>query len=68
MLLAIAWRELRSLFLSPLAWYLTGAVQLILAWLFLVQLESFQQLQPNLVKYNRMPCLNLSAKRYVMNF
>ncbi len=44
----IAWRELRSLFLSPLAWTLLGAVQLILAYLFLRQLDTFQRLEPRL--------------------
>ena len=45
---AIFLRELRSLFLSPLAWVLLGVMQLILAWLFLVQLEQFLQVQPRL--------------------
>ncbi len=45
---AIATRELRSLFLSPLAWVLLAMMQLILAWLFLLQLEQFTQLQPRL--------------------
>jgi ABC-2 type transport system permease protein len=45
----IAGRELRALFLSPLAWSLLGVAMIILAWLFLVQIESFMQLQPQLV-------------------
>jgi len=45
----VAGRELRALFLSPLAWSLLGVAMLILAWLFLVQIESFMQLQPKLV-------------------
>ncbi len=47
-MLAIAARELRSLFLSPLAWILLAVMQLIIAWLFLVQLEQFLELQPRL--------------------
>jgi ABC-2 type transport system permease protein len=45
----IAGRELRALFLSPLAWSLLGVAMIILAWMFLVQIESFMQLQPQLV-------------------
>lgn len=39
---SIAWRELRNLFLSPLAWVLLAAVQVILAWLFLTAVENFR--------------------------
>lgn len=49
MIRVVAGRELRALFLSPLAWSLLGVAMLILAWLFLVQIESFMQLQPKLV-------------------
>ncbi|HKJ21630.1 MAG TPA: ABC transporter permease subunit [Gammaproteobacteria bacterium] len=48
MVVAIAGRELRSLFLSPLAWSVLAVVQLILAYLFLVQLDLFFQIQPRL--------------------
>ncbi len=48
MISAIAGRELRSLFLSPLAWSLLSVASFILAWLFLVQMESFVQIQPQL--------------------
>lgn len=41
----IARRELQSLFLSPLAWAVLGIVQFILAWIFLVQLDSFATIQ-----------------------
>lgn len=51
MIYAIASKELRSLFYSPMAWYLIGMIQLILAWLFLVQLEGFQGIQPQLIKH-----------------
>lgn len=44
----IAARELKSLFLSPLAWTILAVVQIILAWLFLVQLDQFAALQPQL--------------------
>jgi len=48
MVLTIAGRELRSLFLSPLAWSVLAVVQIILAYLFLIQLELYFQLQPRL--------------------
>ena len=38
----IAWRELRNLFLSPLAWCVLAVVQFILAWMFLASVESFR--------------------------
>lgn len=37
----IAWRELRNLFLSPLAWCVLAVVQFILAWMFLASVENF---------------------------
>lgn len=45
---AIAGRELRSLFLSPLAWTLLAVVQLILAYMFTTQVDLFLQIQPRL--------------------
>lgn len=47
-MLNIAGRELRSLFLSPLAWVVLAVVQAVLAYAFLVQLELFMQWQPRL--------------------
>ncbi|MES9882608.1 MAG: ABC transporter permease [Sedimenticola sp.] len=52
---AIAGRELRSLFLSPLAWVLIGVMQFILAWLFLIQLEEFLKVQPQLATLESAP-------------
>ena len=48
MILTIAGRELRSLILSPLAWALLAVVQGVTAWLFMVQIDLFMQLQPRL--------------------
>ncbi|MFP5345154.1 MAG: ABC transporter permease, partial [Gammaproteobacteria bacterium] len=53
----IAARELKSLFLSPLAWTVLAVVQLILAWLFLVQLDQFAELQPQLAALPGAPGL-----------
>ena len=46
--LSIAGRELRSLFVSPLAWAALALVQFVLAWMFLVQLDRYVALQPQL--------------------
>lgn len=54
-MLVIAGRELRSLFLSPLAWSLIGTMLFILAWLFLIQLDQFMQLQPQLINLEEAP-------------
>ncbi|VAX13437.1 Gliding motility-associated ABC transporter permease protein GldF [hydrothermal vent metagenome] len=48
MIFTLAARELRSLFLSPLAWSILAVVQFIIAWLFLSQLNDFIVLQPQL--------------------
>lgn len=38
----IAWRELRTLFLSPLAWAILAVVQVIMGFMFLVRIEIVQ--------------------------
>ncbi|MDH4134341.1 MAG: ABC transporter permease [Gammaproteobacteria bacterium] len=45
MILTLARHELRRLFLSPLAWTILAVVQLILAWMFLSQVDYYQQMQ-----------------------
>lgn len=57
MIFTIAARELRSLFLSPLAWSILAVVQLILAYVFLIQLELFLQWQPRLAAIQGAPGL-----------
>jgi ABC-2 type transport system permease protein len=54
---AIAARELRGLFLSPLAWAILAAVQLVLGYLFLVQVEVFLQWQGRLASIEGAPGL-----------
>ncbi len=51
----IAGRELRSLFLSPLAWTILGVVQFVLAWLYLSQVDFFLQFQPRLAALAQAP-------------
>ncbi len=55
MILTIAMRELRSLFLSPLAWTLLAVIQFILAWIFLVLVEEYSQLQSRLLAVEGAP-------------
>lgn len=49
MIFTIARKELKILFGSPLAWILLALVQLILTWIFLAHLDTFLQIQPQLV-------------------
>jgi len=51
----LASRELRSLFLSPLAWSILGIVQFIFAYIFLAQLNTFIQVQPQLANLENAP-------------
>ena len=51
----IALRELRSLFLSPLAWTLLAVMQFILAWIFFAQIEAFFALQHQLAVIDGAP-------------
>lgn len=55
MILQIALRELRSLFLSPLAWVILGILQILLAWKFLGFIEMFFSLQADLIKIKNAP-------------
>ena len=55
MIAAIAGRELKSLFLSPLAWAILGVVMFILGWLFLVQVDQFMLFQSRLASMPNGP-------------
>lgn len=55
MIAAIAGRELKSLFLSPLAWSILAVVMFILGWIFLVQVDSFSVLQSRLASVPNGP-------------
>ncbi|MHB8472916.1 MAG: ABC transporter permease subunit [Gammaproteobacteria bacterium] len=48
MIFTIAAREIKSLFLSPLAWAILAVVQLILAYVFLIGVDQFLEVQPRL--------------------
>jgi ABC-2 type transport system permease protein len=55
MIFTLARRELRSLFLSPLAWAILAIVQFIMAYLFLSQLQEFILIQPKLATVENAP-------------
>jgi ABC-2 type transport system permease protein len=57
MILTIASREFRTLFLSPMAWTILAILQFILAFLFLTQVEAFTELQPKLATIEGAPGL-----------
>ncbi|MHB1527893.1 MAG: ABC transporter permease [Acidiferrobacteraceae bacterium] len=55
MIWTIARRELRALFMSPLAWSILAIIQLILAFLFLGHLDVYLQVQPRLALIPNAP-------------
>lgn len=55
MIWVIARRELRAMFLSPLAWSVLAILQLILAFLFLGHLDLYLQVQPRLALVPNAP-------------
>jgi ABC-2 type transport system permease protein len=55
MIFTIAARELRSLFLSPLAWAVLAVVQFILAYIFLSQVDNYLVWQPKLAAVEGAP-------------
>lgn len=55
MILTIAKRELRSLFLSPQAWVVLAVVQFIMAWLFFSYIDEFFRVQADLATLENAP-------------
>lgn len=55
MIFTLAQRELRSLFLSPLAWSILATVQFIMAYLFMSQLQEFLLIQSKLATIENAP-------------
>jgi ABC-2 type transport system permease protein len=55
MVFTIASRELRNLFLSPLAWAILAVLQLIIAYLFLTQIDTYMTLQARLAGVEGAP-------------
>ena len=52
---AIAQKELKILFCSPLAWVVLALSQVVFAWMFLAYLDAFLEVQPQLVKNANPP-------------
>lgn len=55
MITIIIRKELGALFVSPLAWLLLALMQLVFAWFFLLQLDAFLELQPQLRQLSNPP-------------
>jgi len=55
MIISIALRELRSMFLSPLAWSVLAVAQLVLAWSFFNQIDFFFNVQSQLATMPNAP-------------
>ena len=55
MVLTLALRELRTLFLSPMAWTILAVSQLILAFIFLALVEGYILVQPQLMLLENAP-------------
>lgn len=55
MIFTIAGKELKALFASPLAWVLLCFVQIIIAFVFLKQLDIYFQIQPQLASMPNAP-------------
>ena len=57
MIFSTASRELKTLFLSPLAWSILAVLQFLLAYLFLTQIETFTTFQARLANIDNAPGL-----------
>ncbi len=55
MIVTIIRKELSMLFISPLAWILLALMQLVLAWVFLVRLDAFLEIQSQLLQIANPP-------------
>ncbi|MFA7239623.1 MAG: Gldg family protein [Sulfuricellaceae bacterium] len=55
MIFALAAKELKQLFATPLAWVVLGVLQFILAWLFLGQMDAFVAMQPQFAELANPP-------------
>lgn len=55
MILSIAIREFRSMFLSPMAWVILAVIQVILAWSFFSSIDVFFSIQSDLTTLKNAP-------------
>ena len=61
MILTIAHKEFRSLFVIPSTWLILGALQFIFAWFFLARLDAFLQVQSQLAQLANAPGATLAV-------
>lgn len=61
MILTIAHKEFRSLFVVPSTWLILGALQFIFAWFFLARLDAFLQVQSQLAQLANAPGATLAV-------
>lgn len=55
MIATIIRKELHMLFISPLAWLLLALIQAVTTWVFLVRLDAFLEIQPQLLQIANPP-------------
>lgn len=55
MIVTIAAKELRSLFGSPLAWVILAVLNVVIAYIFLSQIDAFNAVQPQLAQLANAP-------------
>ena len=55
MIFIIAKQEFKTMFLSPMAWVILAALQTLLGYMFLAQLDNFYLLQPQLLQLKNTP-------------
>jgi ABC-2 type transport system permease protein len=55
MILTIAKREFRSMFLSPLAWVILAVIQIVLSWSFFLSIDYFFSIQSDLATMDNAP-------------
>lgn len=61
MILTIAHKEFRSLFVIPSTWLILGALQFIFAWFFLARLDAYLQVQSQLAQLANAPGATLAV-------
>ncbi|MCB1934323.1 MAG: ABC transporter permease subunit [Nitrosomonas sp.] len=55
MILTIAHKELKTLFVSPLAWVLLALIQVVSTWVFLGRMDAYLHVQPQLLQIANPP-------------
>ena len=65
MILTIAKREFRTMFLSPLAWVILAVIQIILAWSFFSSIDVFFSIQSDLATLKNAPGVTRSEEHHV---